>query len=95
MSNRRKTQAERDAKRGRVPRPSASHFQSFAAGGGFNRLARSSCSECGSPVEWVDEAEARRRGFDVDQAKQFVGASTLEVWFCTSPACGEAGAMSA
>lgn len=95
MSNRRKTPAERNAKRSRASRPSTSQFQSFATGSGFNRLARSSCSECGAPIEWVDEAEARRRDFDVDQARQFVGASTLEVWFCTSPACGEAGAMSA
>jgi hypothetical protein len=62
--------------------------------GDYNRTARQACSECGSPVEWVDEAEAHRREFDVDQAKQVTDAREVEVWFCTSPTCDQAGALS-
>lgn len=113
MSNRRKSQAERDAKRSRAHghQPSTTlgtgGFQAFdtspgfeemfgvsLTSGGFNRSARQACSVCSSPVEWVDEAEAQRREFDVDQAKQFIGAREVEVWFCTSPTCDQAGALS-
>lgn len=58
----------------------------------FNRMARRSCSECGSPVEWVDEDQARARGIDATGAHEVIGAGALEFWCCTS--CDQHGAMS-
>lgn len=63
---------------------------------GFNQLARKCCSECGAPVRWVDVAEARAHGMDVDQALAFFDMSPqdaefAEWWVCTG--CDNAGLM--
>ena len=60
----------------------------------FNKMARKSCSECGAPVRWVDAAEAREHGMNVDEAVAFLevdSVTDVECWVCTS--CDNAGVM--
>jgi hypothetical protein len=59
----------------------------------FSRMARKSCSECGAPVRWVDDATAEGHGMDVEGALGFLGSSVdqVEWWVCT--ACDNAGVM--
>lgn len=62
--------------------------------GGFNRLARPSCSDCGGPVEWLTGHEAATKGIDLSEAMEWLGVSEVpgrEVWRCTQ--CGHFGVM--
>lgn len=61
--------------------------QVLDAPSGINQLARRSCDECGSPVEWLTGTEAQERGLDLAGGLEFLGLSDLpgkDVWSCTN-----------
>jgi hypothetical protein len=67
---------------------------SLGAPNGLNRLARSSCDECGAPVEWVTGVEAEERGVDLAGGMEFLGVTDIpgkDVWLCTN--CDNFGIM--
>jgi hypothetical protein len=66
----------------------------FGAPDDFNRLARPTCDECGSSVEWMTGAEAEARGVDLAGGMEFLGVTDIpgeDVWLCTK--CDNYGIM--
>lgn len=96
MGNRRRPAQERRARHGH-PAPLDPDTAGSEVGGWFNRTARKSCSECGSPVGWLTPAQAREEAsIDVAGALASLGVTSehdVEFWTCTH--CDNYGAMGA
>ena len=60
-----------------------------------NRVAASTCHDCGSDVEWIDHHRAAARGIDLDSSVAFFGVRSvqeLDTWICTR--CPKGGTLS-
>jgi hypothetical protein len=57
---------------------------------------RTSCSECGAPIDWLKPGEFdgeldSELLADVKRAEAFMGEPVTSVWRCARSACGEVG----
>lgn len=87
MSNRRKSGHEKR-------RMASGHSGPPFPLGSFNQMARQSCDNCGSQVEWLTGPEAEKRGIALGGAMQFLGVDAVpgrDVWACTN--CDNYGVM--
>ena len=77
----RQSRTKRDRRRASMPDP-------------LTQIMRPSCSQCGSPIEWLTTEQAAERGIDLGPVLAFFELEPgdhADVWACTR--CTEFGVM--